>query len=90
MSLPEHLAEAASRLENAAARIEQARAAAPTLETMREWLEALTAYSEALSDLHRFTNESLHEKLHEIAARVRLEPLLQGGPRQAPPSEVGS
>ena len=82
MSLPEHLAEAASRLELAAARIEQARAAPPSLETVREWLDALTAYTEALSDLHRFTNESVHEKLHEVAARVGLESLLQGSDRQ--------
>jgi hypothetical protein len=82
MSVPDHVTEAASRIELAEARIEQARAKAPTMETLREWLEALTAYTEALSDLHRFTNESVHEKLHELAARVGLEALLQGSPRQ--------
>ena len=80
MSLPQHLDEAASRLEAAAARIELARAAKPTLETMRDWLEALTAYVESLSDIQRFTSESIHEKLHELAGRLRVEHLLQANP----------
>jgi len=84
MSVPRHLEEASTRLEGAAARIEQARAAPTSLETLREWLDAVTAYAEALSDIHRFTNESVHEKLHELASRLKIEAVL-GGPTAAPP-----
>jgi hypothetical protein len=73
MSVPQQLEKAATRLEEAASRIEIARASPQGPETLYEWLDALTAYVEALSDMHRFTNESIHEKLHELAARLRVE-----------------
>lgn len=73
MAVPRHLEEAAQRLEDAAVRIEEARASPHNMDTLRSWLEALTDYAEALSDLHRFTNESVHEKLHELSARLRTE-----------------
>jgi hypothetical protein len=37
------------------------------------WLEALTAYCEALADIQTYNNESIHEKLHELAGRVGLK-----------------
>lgn len=85
MTIPKHLEEAVSRLEDASARIEQARAAPTTLETLRDWLEAVTAYAEALSDVHRFTNESVHEKLHALATRLGDQRLLQGSEPAPPP-----
>lgn len=85
MALPKHLDEAARRLEQAWSRIERARASPSSPELTREWLEALTDHSEALADLHRFTNESIHEKLHELARHLRLEDFPWGAaPHPAP------
>src|ERR1044071_134301 len=64
MALPKHVDDAADRLHEAFARIEAARAAPTSTESLREWLTALTDYAQALMDLHEFTNESVHEKLH--------------------------
>jgi hypothetical protein len=75
MSVPRHLDEAAERLEAASARIERARGAPRSQETLAQWLEAVTDYAEALSDLHRFTNESVHEKLQSLARQLRTEGL---------------
>lgn len=72
MTLPKHLNEAADRLKEAAARIETARAKPSSLEALREWLTAATDFSAALSEIQMFSNESIHEKLHELAARLRL------------------
>jgi hypothetical protein len=69
MSLPKHLEEAADRLKDASYRVEEARAKALTLESLRDWLAALTDYTVALRAIHDFNNESIHEKLHEIAWR---------------------
>ena len=81
MSLPKHLDEAVSRLKEASVRIKQARVKPPTLKSQREWLIALTDFSQALSDIHEFNNESIHEKLHEIAGRLGLKRLPSAGPR---------
>ncbi|MHB8875824.1 MAG: hypothetical protein ACYC8T_19220 [Myxococcaceae bacterium] len=78
MSLPKHLDEAAARLDRASERIERARAEPPTLESHREWLEALTDFVRALADIHQFTNESVHEKLHELAGRVGFKTVVSG------------
>lgn len=86
MPIPKHLDEAAGRLEGAAVRIERARAEPTSLESLREWLDAVTEYAEALSELHRFTNESVHEKLHELAARLNVEDVLRGTESPPPPS----
>lgn len=80
MSLPKHLEEAVGRLKEASARIEQARAKPGTLESQQEWLVALTDFSRALSDIHEFNNESIHEKLHEIAGRLGLKRFPSSGP----------
>lgn len=72
MSLPQHLEEAVARLRDAALRIEQARGLPSTLESQREWLLGLTDYSRAMCDIQEFNNESVHEKLHALAARFGL------------------
>ena len=73
MSLPKHLENAVARLNEASVRIEQARAKPLTLENQRDWLNALTDFSLALSDIHEYNNESIHEKLHEIAGRLGMK-----------------
>jgi hypothetical protein len=80
MSLPKHLTEAVGRLKGASVRIEQARGKPVTLENQQEWLTALTDFSMALSDIHEFNNESIHEKLHEIAGRLGLKRFPSAGP----------
>jgi hypothetical protein len=73
MSLAKHLEQAAERYEIAASRIAEARTRQRTLENLAEWLDALTELSLASADLQRFNNESIHEKLHAIAGRLKVE-----------------
>jgi hypothetical protein len=73
MALPKHLDEAVARMKDATARVEQARAQPTSLETLRDWLAALSDFCLALSDVHTFNNESVHEKLHELAERTRVK-----------------
>ncbi len=75
MAVPKHLDEAVARLKTSLARIDEARAKPVTLKTLQEWLDALTDYTVAQSDIETFNNESVHEKLHEIAGRVGLAEL---------------
>jgi hypothetical protein len=70
MPIPEHLEEAVARLSEASWRIDQAKAKPFSTETGREWLSALTDFSVALSDIQRYNNESVHEKLHALTGRV--------------------
>lgn len=79
MGVPKHLEEAAKRLEAAGYRIEQARDKPSSPESQREWLEGLTDYCLALSDIQEFCNESLHEKLHALAAALGPEQVLLSG-----------
>ena len=79
MAVPEHLKEAAKRVEAASYRIAQAREQPLSPESQKEWLEGLTEYCFALSDVHEFSNESLHEKLHELARTLGPEDLLLTG-----------
>jgi hypothetical protein len=86
MALPKHVDDAADRLHEAFARIEAARAKPTSTESLQEWLAALTDYSQALMDLHEFTNESVHEKLHVLAGLLNLknfpeEPIREMGPQ---------
>lgn len=81
MSLPKHLEEAVARLKEASLRIEQARDKPATLDNQKEWLAALTDFSMALSDIQEYNNESIHEKLHEIAARTGLRKFPTAGPK---------
>lgn len=81
MPVPRLLAEAASRMEAASRRIEEARGGRANTE--REWLEALTDLVLATADVQRFSNESVHEKLHELAARIGVKKF--PAERPAPP-----
>jgi hypothetical protein len=74
--VPRLLDEAASRMEAASRRIEEARGGRASEE--REWLEALTEFVLALADVQRFSNESVHEKLHELAARSGMKKFPRG------------
>ncbi|MBN1205401.1 MAG: hypothetical protein JXB05_10800 [Myxococcaceae bacterium] len=73
MAVPQHLDEAAARLNAASLRIEAARGLPTSTESLRDWLEALTDYARALAELHEYTNESVHEKLHELAGHLGLK-----------------
>ena len=72
MTLPKHLDEAAAKMKEAAFRSEEARQGPMTSESQKVWLEALTDYCQALSEVQAFCNESVHEKLHELAGRMGL------------------
>ena len=72
MTVPNHLEEAAARMKEAAFRIEEARQRPATCENQKVWLEALTDYCVALSEVQAYCNESVHEKLHELAGRTGL------------------
>jgi hypothetical protein len=72
MTVSRHVEEAAGRLKAASMQIAQAREGPATCENQTVWLEALTAYCQALADIQTYNNESVHEKLHELAARVGL------------------
>ena len=78
MAVPKHLEQAVARLKDASVRIEAARAQPVTLETLQAWLVALTDFSSALSDIQAFNNESVHEKLHELAGRAGLREMPKG------------
>lgn len=85
MTVSEHLVDAARRLELAEKQIVLAKDDSATLENHHRWLSALTEYVIALSDVQRFTNESVHEKLHDFADRWRV-PTFPAG--EAPGEEV--
>lgn len=82
MTLAKHLDATVSRMKEASARIEQARAEPASLESLSYWLSALTDYCLALSDLQSFNNESVHEKLHELAERMRVATVAPQGRAQ--------
>lgn len=73
MSLPKHLDEAAARMKDAATRIELAREQPVSLETLRGWVAAVSDFCLALSDVHSFNNESVHEELHALEERVGIK-----------------
>jgi len=72
MPLPKHLDDAVARLKAASLQIDAARAKPTSMDALQQWLAALTDFCQALSDIQVFTNESVHEKLHELAGRVGL------------------
>ena len=72
MSVPKHLEAAAARLKDALMRIEVAREGPVTCENQQRWLDALTDYCMALGDIQSCNNESIHEKVHELAGRIGL------------------
>lgn len=72
MAVPKHVDEAAARLKAASARINDVRAKPASIDGLQQWLAALTDFCLALSDIQSFNNESVHEKLHELAGRAGL------------------
>lgn len=70
MTVPKHLDAAAAKLKEAEFRIDEARQGPVTCENQTLWLEALTDYCRALAEIQAYNNESVHEKLHELAGRV--------------------
>jgi hypothetical protein len=72
MTVSRHVEEAVGKLKEAERQIALAREGPATCENQRVWLEALTAYCQALADIHTYNNESIHEKLHELAGLVGL------------------
>jgi hypothetical protein len=70
MTLAKHLEDATARLREASVRIDEARALPANADSVRRWLEALTDFCAALADIQTYANESVHEKLHELAARA--------------------
>lgn len=79
MTVPKHLDNAAARMKEASFRIEAARQGLLTCENQQVWLEALTDYCVALSEVQAYCNESVHEKLHELAGRTSLRKFPSGG-----------
>jgi hypothetical protein len=79
MTVPKHLDNAAARMKDASFRIEAARQGPVTCENQKAWLEALTDYCVALSEVQAYCNESVHEKLHELAGRTGLRNFPAGG-----------
>ncbi|MBS1153442.1 MAG: hypothetical protein H6Q89_5140 [Myxococcaceae bacterium] len=73
MALRKLIDEAGARLEDASKRIVECRARPPSAENQQQWLTALTDYLFALAELHQFTNESVHEKLHQLAGVTGLK-----------------
>lgn len=72
MTVPKHLEAAAVKLKEAEFRIDEARQGPVTCENQKVWLEALTDYCLALSEVQAYCNESVHEKLHQLAGHVGL------------------
>lgn len=72
MAVPKHLEEAAARLKDASSRIAAVRDLPFTAENQKAWLEALSDFCVALADIQTYNNESVHEKLHELAGRMGL------------------
>jgi hypothetical protein len=79
MTVSRHLAEAAERLQRASALISQVRQGPVTCENQNQWLAALTDYCQALADIQTYNNESIHEKLHELAGLVGLRKFRSSG-----------
>ena len=79
MTVPKHLDNAAAKMKEASFRIEAARQGPVTCENQNVWLEALTDYCMALSEVQAYCNESVHEKLHELAGRTGLRKFPAGG-----------
>lgn len=79
MTVPKHLEAAAAKLKEAEFRIDEARQGPVTCENQKLWLEALTDYCLALSEVQAYCNESVHEKLHQLAGTMGLRKFPAGG-----------
>jgi len=83
MTLARHLEGAVNRMKDAAARVEQARKEPSSDESIRYWLTALSDFCVALSDIQSFDNESVHEKLRELAERMHVKAVTPHGGRHS-------
>jgi hypothetical protein len=81
MAVPKHLEQAVVKLKEASLRIDQAREGPATCDNQKLWLEGLTDYCQSLADIQSYNNESVHEKLHELAARIGLRKFPASGSR---------
>ncbi|HKO31308.1 MAG TPA: hypothetical protein VJU54_09225 [Nitrospiraceae bacterium] len=79
MSVPKHLAEATAKLKETSFRIDEAQKGPLTCENQKVWLEALTEYCLALSEVQTYNNESVHEKLNELAGRAGIKSFEETG-----------
>jgi len=79
MTVSRHVEEAARKLKEADRQIALAREGPVTRENQQIWLEALTAYCQALADIQTYNNESIHEKLHELAGLAGLKKFRSSG-----------
>lgn len=66
MPVPIHMEEAVEKLTEARRRIEAAQMQPDEMAVHRQWLLALTDYVQSLTELHEYTNESIHEKLQKL------------------------
>ncbi len=82
MPVPNHLEQAANRIQQAQEVIAAMRAAPATLENHARWLEALSDLCAAMLDLQSFNNESVHEKLHLLGGRLGMKDLAPPRPRE--------
>jgi hypothetical protein len=73
MTVPKHLEEAVGRLKAASQLIEGIREQPPTHANLAAWLAALTDFAMAQADIQAFGNESVHEKLHQLADAMQLK-----------------
>jgi hypothetical protein len=64
-------------------RIDEARRGPVTCDNQKVWLEALTDYCLALAEVQAYCNESVHEKLHELAGRIGLKHFRSSKPPSA-------
>ncbi len=78
MPIPKHLDAAVARLKAASLQIDEVRTKPTSMDALQQWLAALTDFCLALSDIHAFSNESIHEKLHELAGRIGLHEFPRG------------
>lgn len=79
MTVSRHVEEAAERMQEAARQIALAREGPVTCQNQQVWLEALTAYCQALADIQTYNNESIHEKLHELAGLMGVKKFRSSG-----------
>jgi hypothetical protein len=83
MTVPKHLEAATARMKEAEFRIDEARRGPVTCDNQKVWLEALTDYCLALAEVQAYCNESVHEKLHELAGRIGLKHFRSSKPPSA-------
>jgi hypothetical protein len=79
MTVSRHVEEAVGKMKEAERQIALAREGPATCENQQVWLEALTAYCQALADIQTYNNESIHEKLHELAGLAGLKKFRSSG-----------